>query len=333
MAKKVEEKQLNYDEQLADLKKRFSIDNTENAPYISSGSLAFDLALDREGRGFRCGRVVEYKAWEGSGKTTICLHTIAEAQKSGFKCVYVDAEHSLNREYAEKIGVNWEEFEKSLFQPANGEEAFEYAKALIKTDEVRLLVFDSTSGMLPKKQMEGEAGDSSLGLHARLFSSEVPKIKHLASKYNCLVIFISQIREKIGVMFGSPETTQAGNALKFFADYRIDLKKQIMKENGDKEDATGITTKFNTIKNKAFRPYVSGDFYIKLGVGIDKIRELIEILTDLDIIYKWGSKVKLNKGTDLEIEYTSDEFTSLLQDNEEFFQEMRNKVLEAIKQK
>ena len=331
MAKvKEEQKPRTFDEELAVLRKEFTIDNNRPKQYLSTGSLALDIALG--GKGWELGRQAELKAWEGSGKTTICLATTAEAQKKqlldpDFNYAYIDAEHSLNPDYARKLGVNWEEFEKTLFQADNGEQAFEYAKRLIKTGKMRLIIFDSTSGMKTKKEMEDEAGTSHLGLHAKLFSDQVPALKALAARYDCLLIYISQVREKIGVMFGSPETTQAGNALKFFDDYRIEIRRDVLKENGEKEDPTGIRSRFNILKNKAYKPYITGEFYINIGEGIDKLREIVDLASECDLLYKHGQTIKINKDTPEEEKYELEVFYDLLRNNQEFYDSLKEKIL------
>lgn len=325
MAKaKDESVQKSYDEELDQLRKELKADDRPEDIYISSGSFTLDIHLG--GRGWKCGRVGEIKAWEGSGKTTICLHLIEQCQKANLEYLYIDAEQALNPDYARKIGIDWEHFKKRLFQPANGEEGFETLKRIIKTGKCRVAIVDSTSGMLPQKMMEGEAGASNLGLHARLFSSEIPKIKHLADKYNTLVIFISQIREKIGVMFGSPETTQAGNALRFFDDYLIELRKSVDSANGKEEDATGITSKFHIIKNKTFEPYHKGEFHIIKMQGIDIVREVIDIADDLEIIKVWG-KATTYPVTEEGTKYDTEEFYNILKDNPELMESIKHDCL------
>lgn len=321
MAKAIKEKEekLSYEKLVEQLNKKYS--STEKEYFdLSTGSLGLDIILG--GKGLRSGRIVEVIAWEGAGKTTLCLHLIAEAQKRKMKVAYIDAEHALSREYAENIGTNWEDLKPTLFQPSNGEEAFEYAKTLINSGELKLCIFDSTSGMLPKKQMEDPAGSSNLGLHARLFSSELPKINLAASNNNCLVVFVSQLREKIGVMFGSPEVTQAGNALKFWASTRLDLRKTLDKEG---DDVIGLKTKFKVLKNKTASPYQIATVPIVFGVGFDKIQELIEMADENEIIKVWGKSVTFE-----ETKYTLEDFKELLQTNEEFFNDIREKTIEKI---
>lgn len=322
MAKNKEEKK-SFAELAAELDKKFSGNtNTEHFD-LSTGSLSLDLAL---GGGIRSGRITELIAWEGAGKTTICLHLIAEAQKKGLNVAYIDAEHALDEKYAKAIGVDWEKLKPTLFQPMNGEDAFQYGQELLKSGELQLLIFDSTSGMLPKSQMEAEPGGSNMGKHALLFSKEVPKVNIFAANNNAIVVFVSQLREKIGIMFGSPETTQAGNTLKFFASNRIDLRRSLEK---DGEEVVGINTKFKVLKCKTASPYKTGVIPIVFGVGIDKVSEIIEMATDLDLIKKWGKTITILDGS--ETKYDLEEFKTLLKDNEEFFQDLRNKIIKTVK--
>ena len=319
MAKKVEEKK-SFKELAASLDKKFS-GNTDIKHFdLSTGSISLDLALG--GGGIRSGRITELIAWEGAGKTTLCLHVLAEAQKKGLNVAYVDAEHALDEKYAKAIGVDWESLKPTLFQPMSGEDAFEYGQELLKSGELDLLIFDSTSGMLPKSQMEAEPGGSNMGKHALLFAKEVPKINLFAANNNAIVIFVSQLREKIGVMFGSPEITQAGNTLKFFASNRIDLRRSLEKEG---ENVIGINTKFKIIKCKTANPYKTGFIPIVFGVGIDKIEEIIDLGCDLGLIKKWGKTITILDGTDTK--YDLEEFKILLKDNEEFFQDLRAKII------
>ena len=322
MAKTKEVKQT-FEQLAAELDKKFSGNtNTEHFD-LSTCSLSLDLAL---GGGVRSGRITELIAWEGAGKTTICLHLIAEAQKKGMNVAYVDAEHALDEKYAKAIGVDWKKLKPTLFQPMNGEDAFQYGQELLKTGELQLLIFDSTSGMLPKSQMEAEPGGSNMGKHALLFSKEVPKINILTANNNAITVFVSQLREKIGVMFGSPEVTQAGNTLKFFASNRIDLRRSLEKEG---DEVIGINTKFKVLKCKTSAPYKTGIIPILFGVGIDKVSEIIEMATDLDLIKKWGKTITILDGS--ETKYDLEEFKTLLKDNEEFFQDLRNKIIKTVK--
>lgn len=336
MAKiKEDVKPRSFEEELAALKKEFTInnENTEGI-FVSSGSLALDIALG--GKGWKLGRQASLVAWYGSGKTTTCLETIKNFQNTiqikdpSLKYAYIDAEHSLDRKYIEDLGIDWVKFEETLFQPANGEQAFEYAKRLIKTDKVKLIIFDSVSGMRTQKEMEDAAGSSHLGLHARLLSDQVPVLKALAAKYGCLLIYVNQIREKIGVMFGSPETTQGGNAIPFFDDYRVEIRKTLEKDNGDKEDATGVTARFKVVKNKVAPPYKTGEYSIKFGKGIDRIQEIIEIGSDLEILYKHGQTVKLDKDTPEEQKFDLPVFMEMISDNPEFYDSLKTKILKTI---
>jgi len=279
MAKAKEEQvKMSFEEKAKELSKRFSRGEEQSQIVIPSGSISLDKAL---GGGYRTKRIFEYIAWEGAGKSTLCLHAVAEAQRLGYNVAYIDAEHALDEVYAKKIGVDWEALKPTLFQPMNGEEAFEFGKELIGTGDLRLCIFDSTSGMKPRKEMEDPAGSSNLGLHARLMGTEIPKIVTLASIHNCAVIFVSQFREKIGVMFGSPETTQGGNALKYWASVRTEIRKSLDKVG---DDVVGITSRFKVIKNKIVPPYQTGEIPIVFGEGISKTEEVKNLLKELQIV-------------------------------------------------
>lgn len=326
MAKGKEIEKKTYEEQLQILRDSLKPKDKEDI-YLSTGSLALDIALG--GKGWKLGRQASLIAWFGAGKTTLCLETIKQAQDANLEYGYIDCEHALDKKYIQKIGINYNNFEKRLFQPNNGEEAFEIGKSLI-SNGCRVLIYDSTSGMLPKKMMEGQAGESNLGLHARLMSSQIPIIHNLLATNTCLVIYISQVREKIGVMFGSPETTQGGHAQEFFDDYRIDIRKTIEKDNGDKEDATGVTSRFKIIKNKVAVPYKTGEYSIKFGIGIDKIKEIIDISSDLDILYKHGSTIKINKDTPEEEKYELVEFMDMIENNSEYYNHLKQQILTKL---
>lgn len=321
MAKQKTEEKVNFKELIEKLNKEYS-GNVRNDYFdLSTGSISLDIAL---GGGIRSGRITELIAWEGAGKTTLCLHLVAEAQKRGLNVCYIDSEHALDKKYAEAIGCNWENM--NIFQPMSGEEAFDYGRRLLETGELHLLIYDSTSGMLPKSQMDSDAGGSNMGKHALLFSKEVPKINIAASKNNAIVVFISQIREKIGVMFGSPETTQAGNTLKFFASNRIDLRKSLIKEG---EEIVGQNTKFKILKCKTAKPFVTGAFPIVFGKGIDRIAEIIDLATSnlpVEKFKKWGSQITYNGE-----KYTLDVFKELLSDNPEFYNQLKEDLIPVVK--
>lgn len=257
--------------------------------------------------------------------TTVCLHLVAEAQKMGKNVAYVDAEHALDKKYAKSIGVDWESLEDAIFQPMHGEEAFDYGLELIKTGGLDLLIFDSTSGMIPEKQLLDPAAQSHLGLHARLFASEVPKINTYCGLHNTAVVFISQIREKIGVIYGSNETTPAGNTLKFFASNRIDLRRSMVKEG---TEVVSQITKFKTIKCKTNSPFLTGSFPITFGVGIDRLAEIMDLAISFDIIHRGGSWFSYG---DTKIGQGIDSVKNFLKDNPEFMEEVKLKVIEALK--
>lgn len=318
MAKKQAEEKQNLQDTLKALDKKYAR-NDDDIFMLSTGSISLDFAL---GGGISSKRVTELIAWEGVGKTTICLHIVADAQKKfpDKKALYIDAEHALSEIYARAIGVDWDNL--IIFQPMSGEEGFDYAKELIKTGEISVCIFDSTSGLLPKKQMEDPAGSMNLGLHARLLGQEIPKTVMLASENNVAVAYISQVREKIGVMFGSPETTQGGNSLRFWASTRIELRKSLEK---DGDAIIGLNTKFKTLKCKTAKPFQVGTFPITFGVGVDKIKEIIDLAKEYEVIKVWGQKTTYN-----EVEYKTSEFPDLLRDNEDLFLELKSKVLEKL---
>lgn len=318
MAKTKQEKK-NLQEVLDELNKKYNYLKDETF-FVSTGSLGLDVAL---GGGFASGRISEIIAWEGSGKTTVALHAVADAQSQGKKVAYIDAEHALSKKYAEALGVKWEEL--LIFQPSTGEEAFDTANEIMRTGEIDMIVFDSTSGMIPKKQLEAEAGEHHLGLHARLFSAEVPKTNSLCSVHNVCLIYISQVREKIGVLFGSPETTQCGNALRFFSSNRIELRRTVEKaEKG--ENSKRQQTRFKTLKCKTNSPFITGAFDIVFSEGIDQIEELMELLNDYGFIKKWGNTITYN-----EDKYPLEDFYNMIVNNPEFKDELKIKVINKLK--
>jgi len=250
---------------------------------ISTGSLGLDMALGIGG--LPRGRIVEIFGPESSGKTTLTLHVIAEAQKVGGSCAFIDAEHALDPVYAKKLGVNTENL--IISQPDTGEQSLEIADTLVRSGAIDVLVIDSVAALVPKAELEGEMGDSHMGLQARLMSQALRKLTASISKSKCMVIFINQIRQKIGIMFGNPETTTGGNALKFYASVRIDIRR--IGAVKDKEEVIGNQTRVKVVKNKVAPPFKVVDFDIMYGEGISKTGELIDLGVKADLIEKAGS--------------------------------------------
>ena len=295
----------------------------ENVEAISSGSLSLDIALGVGG--YPKGRVVEIYGPESSGKTTLTLHAIAECQKAGGIAAFIDAEHAFDRFYAEKLGVDLGEL--VISQPDNGEQALEIADNLIRSGAVDALVIDSVAALTPKSEIEGEMGDSKMGLHARLMSQALRKLTSSISKTNCTVFFINQLREKIGVMFGNPETTTGGNALKFYASVRIDIRRSTQLKDTE-GGVLGNKTRVKIVKNKVAPPFKTAEFDIMYGEGISKTGEILDIGVELDIIEKSGSWFsyggsKLGQGRD--------SVKSILKDNPELMEELEQKILEQLK--
>lgn len=292
---------------------------------IPSGSLGLDIALGVGG--YPRGRVIEIYGPESSGKTTLTLHAIAEAQKAGGIAAFIDAEHAFDRFYAEKLGVDIENL--IISQPDHGEQALEIAENLVRSGAIDIVVIDSVAALTPKSEIEGEMGDSKMGLHARLMSQALRKLTGTISKTNCTMIFINQLREKIGVMFGNPETTTGGNALKFYASIRLDIRRSTqIKDNNS--DVTGNKTKVKVVKNKVAPPFKTAEFDIMYGEGISKVGEILDLAVELDIIKKSGSwfsyeDTKLGQGRDA--------VKDLIKDNPELMDELEAKVKETIKNK
>lgn len=289
---------------------------------IPTGSLGLDLALGVGG--YPRGRVVEIYGPESSGKTTLTLHAIAEAQKKGGIAAFIDAEHAFDRNYAENLGVDIENL--IISQPDNGEQALEIADNLIRSGAIDIIVIDSVAALTPKSEIEGEMGDSKMGLHARLMSQALRKLTGSISKTQCTVFFINQLREKIGVMFGNPETTTGGNALKFYASVRLDIRRSTQIKNSDGM-VKGNKTRVKVVKNKVAPPFKTAEFDIMYGEGISKVGEIIDIGVDYEIIKKSGSwfsydETKLGQGRD--------SVKSLLLDNPELMEELEQKIKDAI---
>ncbi|MCW5519995.1 recombinase RecA [Aureitalea sp. L0-47] len=289
---------------------------------IPSGSLGLDLALGVGG--YPRGRVVEIYGPESSGKTTLTLHAIAEAQKKGGIAAFIDAEHAFDRYYAEKLGIDIENL--IISQPDNGEQALEIADNLIRSGAIDIIVVDSVAALTPKSEIEGEMGDSKMGLHARLMSQALRKLTGSISKTNCTVIFINQLREKIGVMFGNPETTTGGNALKFYASVRLDIRRSTQIKDSNSE-VRGNKTRVKVVKNKVAPPFKTAEFDIMYGTGISKVGEIIDLGVDYEIIKKSGSWFSYD---DTKLGQGRDAVKTLLLDNPELMDELEQKIKEAI---
>ncbi len=294
----------------------------EDVEVIPTGSLGLDVALGVGG--YPRGRVIEIYGPESSGKTTLTLHAIAEAQKKGGIAAFIDAEHAFDRGYAEKLGVDIENL--IISQPDNGEQALEIADNLIRSGAIDIVVIDSVAALTPKSEIEGEMGDSKMGLHARLMSQALRKLTGSISKTKCTVIFINQLREKIGVMFGNPETTTGGNALKFYASVRLDIRRSTQIKDND-SNATGNKTRVKVVKNKVAPPFKQVEFDIMYGEGISKVGEIIDLGVDFEIIKKSGSWFSYD---DTKLGQGRDAVKALLLDNPELMDELEKKIKEAI---
>ena len=290
---------------------------------IPSGSIGLDLALGVGG--YPKGRVVEIYGPESSGKTTLTLHAMAEAQKQGGIAAFIDAEHAFDRFYAQKLGVDVDNL--IISQPDNGEQALEIADNLIRSGAVDIVVIDSVAALTPKSEIEGEMGDSKMGLHARLMSQALRKLTASISKTNCTVIFINQLREKIGVMFGNPETTTGGNALKFYASVRLDIRKSTQIKDND-GNVTGNKTRVKVVKNKVAPPFQTAEFDILYGEGVSVMGEVIDLGVEYEIIKKSGSWFSYG---DTKIGQGRDAVKAMLIDNPELLEELQGKIVEVIK--
>ena len=293
----------------------------EDIPVISTGSVTLDLALGVGG--FPKGRIVEIYGPESSGKTTLAIHAIAECQKNGGIAAIVDAEHAFDQFYAKSLGVDVDNL--LISQPDNGEQALEIADNLIRSGAIDLLVVDSVAALTPKAEIEGEMGDSQMGLQARLMSKALRKLTGSINKANCCCIFINQLREKIGVMFGNPETTTGGNALKFYASVRVDIRRSSQIKDGD--EVIGNRTKVKIVKNKVAPPFRKAEFDIMYGAGISKVGEILDLGVDLNILKKSGSwfsygETRLGQGRDA--------VKAIIGDNPALMEELEQKIKEAL---
>tara|TARA_S200000501_G_scaffold281539_1_gene265636 strand:- start:10884 stop:11876 length:993 start_codon:yes stop_codon:yes gene_type:complete len=294
----------------------------ENVEAISSGSLGLDIALGVGG--YPKGRVVEIYGPESSGKTTLTLHAIAECQKKGGIAAFIDAEHAFDRFYAENLGIDIENL--IISQPDHGEQALEITDNLIRSGAIDMVIIDSVAALTPKSEIEGEMGDSKMGLHARLMSQALRKLTSSISKTNCTVIFINQLREKIGIMFGNPETTTGGNALKFYASIRLDIRRSTQIKNSEGV-VMGNKTRVKIVKNKVAPPFKLAEFDIMYGEGISKVGEIIDLAVESEIINKSGSwfsyeGTKLGQGRD--------SVKTLLKDNPDLMETLEAKLKEII---
>ena len=301
---------------------RMGDEQIENVDVIPTGSLNLDLALGVGG--YPRGRIIEIYGPESSGKTTLAIHAIAEAQKTGGIAAFIDAEHAFDRFYAQKLGVDIDNL--WISQPDNGEQALEIADQLIRSSAIDILVVDSVAALTPKKEIEGDMGDSAVGLHARLMSQALRKLTATIAKTNTTCIFINQLREKIGVMFGNPETTTGGNALKFYASVRLDIRRVSPIKEGDQ--VIGNQVRVKVVKNKVAPPFRKAEFEITFGEGISKVGEILDLGVQYNIIQKSGSWFsydgqKLGQGRDA--------VKQLMKDNPELCEELEAKVVETIK--
>lgn len=298
-------------------------DNVQEVEVIPTGSIALNAALGVGG--YPKGRIIEIYGPESSGKTTLAIHAIAEAQKAGGIAAFIDAEHAFDRFYAAKLGVDVDNL--WISQPDNGEQALEIAEQLIRSSAIDIIVIDSVAALTPKAEIEGDMGDNKVGLQARLMSQALRKLTSAISKTNTTCIFINQLREKIGVMFGNPETTTGGNALKFYASVRLDIRRSTQLKDG--EEVIGNQTKVKVVKNKVAPPFRKAEFDIMFGEGISRSGEIIDLGADLGIIKKSGSwysynETKLGQGRDAS--------KQVIQDNPELAEELEGLIFAALKE-
>jgi recombination protein RecA len=297
-------------------------EKVEDINVIPTGSLGLNLALGVGG--YPRGRIIEIYGPESSGKTTLAIHAIAEAQKAGGIAAFIDAEHAFDRFYAEKLGVDIDNL--LISQPDSGEQALEVADQLIRSSAIDIIVIDSVAALTPKAELEGDMGENKVGLQARLMSQALRKLTASINKTNTTCIFINQLREKIGVMFGTPETTTGGNALKFYASVRIDIRKSSSIKDGD--NVLGSQTKVKVVKNKVAPPFRKAEFDIMFGEGISLAGEIIDLGVDAGVIKKAGAWFSYN---DTKLGQGRDAAKRLIQDNPELLEELQEKIMEALK--
>lgn len=328
MAKKQTKETANtFEQALEKLNKQYgtgtvlALDSKTEGNYdaISTGSIGFDWITLGVG-GFVKGKMYELMGWEGTGKSTICGHAVASCQAQGGKVVFIDGEHAVDKNYFERLGVDTAKM--LIAQPSSGEEGFNIAVEMMSTGEVDLIIIDSDSSLIPKSVLDGEVGDHAIGKKARLNSSAYPKIKSIAHNTNTCVIVISQYREKIGVMFGNPTTTQGGHALKFYSDVRIEVSRSLMK---DGQEVVGNLTKVKATKNKMSPPYQKSEFEIIYGVGIDRVSETLQLLHDLELGRKYGKTYTYDG-----IKYDLEEFKQNILEDVDFFNSLKSKIIDTL---
>ena len=300
---------------------RMGEEKIENVEVIPTGSIGLNAALGVGG--YPKGRIIEIYGPESSGKTTLAIHAIAECQKAGGIAAFIDAEHAFDRFYAEKLGVDIDNL--YISQPDNGEQALEIADQLIRSSAIDIIVIDSVAALTPKKEIEGDMGDSAVGLQARLMSQALRKLTSTISKTNTTCIFINQLREKIGVMFGNPETTTGGNALKFYASVRLDIRPSSVIKDG--EDVIGKMTKVKVVKNKVAPPFRKAEFEITFGEGISQVGEVLDLAVKYEIVKKSGSWFSYNNS---KLGQGRDAVKLVIKDNPELFEELTAKVTEVM---
>ena len=296
-------------------------EKVEDVDVIPTGSLSLDIALGVGG--YPRGRIIEIYGPESSGKTTLAIHAIAEAQKNGGIAAFIDAEHAFDRFYAEKLGVDVENL--FISQPDNGEQALQIADQLISSSAIDILVVDSVAALTPKAEIEGDMGDNRVGLQARLMSQALRKLTSTISKTNTTCIFINQLREKIGVMFGNPETTTGGNALKFYASVRLDIRRTSQLKDGD--EVYGNHVRVKVVKNKVAPPFRKAEFEITFGEGINKVGEILDLGVEYDLVQKSGSWFSYNGA---KLAQGREATKNLLKDNPELCEELEKRIKEAI---